>query len=514
MPGSWHNSMQGKFSKDRHEISFMSYKYNEDTNKNEKTESRRTDVYLSSTHCLEIQHSYIHQDEVKLRKKDWEKFGKTLVWLVDGNTPDVKIDHLSDSNTIITFKSSWQFQSFLHNKYEFILLEQNGRVYKVRLQNIKYNMVKVYTSHDIESVAKCLEQTPDNIWDMWNDSNAVPSRMFVYQKGAGNGKTYSIWKSIMMNKDKDHFMILTKQHSAKSVIYHELNEQAKRFEFHFENITDMKQQLLPKHYVVKYTHKSNERQCIVIIGTIDSYVWNLTKSNDGYAGNQFSGNLLEIITNSRCNKITSKGCIKFAQENPFLNVKTEVWIDEAQDLTVDYFYAFEKLMLQTGIDVQIVGDQLQSLEYQTNFMTEALVQNDSADILYIKPEKVNLNRRIKRFGMDEPINGVIPFDKYNLPKITIENKESLIVPKTPSFEIIDAPLRYDDDYHKQLPEFVNTLMNKVKHEVDTHGYLPEDFLFIFPMMSSNPLASELETHLSPAATACGILRSPPTRPFS
>jgi hypothetical protein len=84
MPGIWHNAMQDKFPKDRHEISFMSFSWNE------QTEHRRTDVLLSNTSCLEIQHSHISKDDVELRKKDWEKFGKTLVWLVDGNTSDVK----------------------------------------------------------------------------------------------------------------------------------------------------------------------------------------------------------------------------------------------------------------------------------------------------------------------------------------------------------------------------------------------------------------------------------------
>jgi competence CoiA-like predicted nuclease len=204
--------MQEKFPKDRHEVSFISYSVNE------KTEHRRTDVLLSNTHCLEIQHSYISQDDVGLRKKDWEKFGKTLVWLVDGNTSDVTIEHLSDSNIIITFFAPWKFTCFLHNSYEYILLEQNDRVYKVRLHDIKYKMVKVYKSYDIDSIVNHLIQTPETIWDVWKDSNTVPSRMIVHQKGAGNGKTYSIWKSILMNENKDQYIIVTKQHSAKSVI--------------------------------------------------------------------------------------------------------------------------------------------------------------------------------------------------------------------------------------------------------------------------------------------------------
>jgi hypothetical protein len=490
MPGKWHNTMQEKFPKDRHEVGFISYSVNE------KTEHRRTDVLLSNTHCLEIQHSYISQDDVGLRKKDWEKFGKTLVWLVDGNTSDVAIEHLSDSNIIISFFDPWKFKCFLHNSYEYILLEQNDRVYKVRLHDIKYKMVKVYKSYDIDFIVNYLIQTPETIWDVWEDSNTVPSRMIVHQKGAGNGKTYGIWKSILMNENKDQYIIVTKQHSAKSVIYHELNEQAERSEFHFENITDMKKKMLPKHYVVKYTHKHSQRQCIVIIGTIDSYIWNLTsQTNDVHGCDMFSGLLKNIIENG-CNKIDSKGTIKFAQENPFQNIKSELWIDEAQDLNVDYFYAIRKLILQTGIDVNIIGDQLQSLEYKTNFMTEAFVQCDMPSITFIKPEIVNLNRRIKVTGMFEKINELVPFEDYKLPRIDIENKESLIVPEAPSFEIIDAPIIRSQNDKAQMQEFIDTLLDKVNHEADTHGYLPEDFMFIFPMMKSNVIAGELETRLN------------------
>ena len=51
--GEWHKAMQNKFPKDLHEVSFLSY------SASEKTEQRRTDVLLSNTSCLEIQHSYI-----------------------------------------------------------------------------------------------------------------------------------------------------------------------------------------------------------------------------------------------------------------------------------------------------------------------------------------------------------------------------------------------------------------------------------------------------------------------
>ena len=70
-----------------------------------------------------------------------------------------------------------------------------------------------------------LKTKPEKIWEFWSDENVVKSVLGVYQQGAGNGKTYGIWKSITENIDRKTYIIVTKQHSAKTVIYEELNDQ-------------------------------------------------------------------------------------------------------------------------------------------------------------------------------------------------------------------------------------------------------------------------------------------------
>lgn len=487
--GNWHKRMQAMFPDEQCEIAFVSF------SKLGKHEHRQTDVFLSNSSCLEIQHSRISCNEVGLRKEDWKKFGKTIIWLIDGNTSDVSIETLTDCNTIITFNDPWKFKSFLETGYKFILLECDNQVYKVKLDAIKYKTIKVSKSYEMKNIVACLQTNPEDVWELWEDDNSIPSKMIVYQKGAGNGKTYGIWKSILTNNNKDTFIIITKQHSARTVIYNELNDQAIRSEYHFEDITDMTKTELPKHYVIKYSHKYSNRTCKVIIGTVDSYIYNLSQTSADIHGDMFS-NLLHTIIRNGCNKIDTNGQIKFAKEKLAQNRKAELWIDEVQDLNVDYFYAIQKIMLQTGIDVNIVGDMLQSLEYKTNFMTEAMDTNNMDDIIFIKPEPINKNRRIKVQGMIETINSLVPFKKYNLPAIHIENYESLISPKEPSFEVIEEPIIRTEDDKKKMQEFITTLLEKVNHEVDTNGYVPEDFMFIFPYMKSNSLANELETKLN------------------
>jgi hypothetical protein len=488
MPGEWHNRMEAMFPKERRECGFRTYGGGPIMRAN-----RKTDVFLSNDRCLEIQHSKISRKEVESRARDWDVFGKTLIWLVDGNTPDVCIESLSTGHFFISFDLDWKHASFA-SVYEHILLEHDGRYFKIPLAQIKSNMVVIKQWKTAEEVVDILCSNPRHLWDEWVDDNFVRNRLVVHQQGAGNGKTYGIWKSIVTNGDKNHFVVITKQHSAKHVIYHELCEQAKRGEFHIENMVDPQWAQKPKHYVVKYTHKTSLRSCVVVIGTIDSFVYNVTTANKSQACGVFVGMLQNIIENG-CTKLNSFGNMRFGAESVLCNGKAELWIDEVQDLPPVYFHAIVKIMHQTGMDVHVVGDVLQSLDSTVNFLTEAMVAElPNIDVVVDTPK--NDNRRIQVAGMHDVINRVIRFDRYALPEISV----SSVDPSTqqqhpdqpPPVEIIDTPPKRNDNDEA----YINLIMNKVQYEVATHGYTPEDFLFIFPMIKGNSLVGELESRLN------------------
>ena len=44
---------------------------------------------------------------------------------------------------------------------------------------------------------------PLDIFNLWNNTNNVISKLILWQKGAGNGKTYGLWKEIIENQDKN-----------------------------------------------------------------------------------------------------------------------------------------------------------------------------------------------------------------------------------------------------------------------------------------------------------------------
>ena len=72
-------------------------------------------------------------------------------------------------------------------------------------------------------------------------------------------------------KHKEIFIYLTKVHSAKEVIYNELQEQYKKsllYNLEIEEFDDSN-----KQYKISYYNKITEKECKIIIGTIDSFMY-------------------------------------------------------------------------------------------------------------------------------------------------------------------------------------------------------------------------------------------------
>ena len=483
----WHSRMQSYFPIT--EVKFPKC----DT----QIKERRADVVIEGHNFIvEIQHSKIDDSNVICRTKDYSLHNMKLIWLVDGNTDDVILEKLSTDNFLITFLNDWKYKSFKHN-YDYILLDINDKIFKIPVKKVCNKMILVKEFKNIDYVINILNNNPTNIWNEWLDDNEIKATLRVQQKGAGNGKTFGIWKNISMNKDKELFIIVTKQHSAKSVIYRELNEQSIRNEYHIiENIGDYEEEEKNRKYIIKYKHNHSKRECIVIIGTIDSLIFNLC--NNEYNNSNFFEGLLNTIEEYGVTKVNkSNGSIRYAGKEIKLNKKTELWIDEAQDLPILYFNAVIKLMLQTKIDVVIVGDKLQSLEYKINFMT--CVDDDIPNINIIKENSINKNRRIKVNTMANKINELIHFSDYNLPIINVSNENKLTNINS-SLEILNEPVIYAGvnsvENREKMNKYINLILEKVDYEVKTNKYNPQDFLFIFPIMKANLLACELETRLN------------------
>jgi hypothetical protein len=448
--------------------------------------NRRADVVLNDKYILEIQHSDIADSEVCCRAQDYKLHNKDVIWVIDGNTSDIVLDKLADGSYLIEFNCNWKYKSFVYN-YDYVLLDINELIFKIPVKNVCNKMFHARSYKNIDEVVDILIKNPENIWSLWKDTNEIKPTLKVIQQGAGNGKTFGIWKTVSLNFDKELYIITTKQHSAKEVILKELNDQAERKEFHIiDNIEELKDETFGSQYKVTYKHKKSNRKCLVIIGTIDSFVWNLSSKSIG--GNNYFQGLLNGIIKSGCDKMnTNTGEIYYAGQKIKLNKMTELWIDETQDLPIIYYKAIIKLILNTKIDCVVIGDKLQSLEYENNFITH--IDNDN-NINFIREKPVNINRRIKVKYMAEKINELIHFEKFGLPKIIVENDDDLEYRGENVIEIFS---------HKSLNEAecqVDNIINMVDKEVEQYHYNPEDFLFIFPIMKNNLLADKLETKLN------------------
>ena len=494
MPGEWHDRMEGFFPQDMREIKFYCSSKVSNT-------CRRSDILLNDNRTCEIQHSYISENEIINRFNDWNKFGKKIIWLVDGNS-GIELDKLSTGNYLLIFQQLWKYKSFMKT-YDYILLEKENMAFKIDLKKIKSGMIELKEGKTLEETIHILKENPNEIWDFWEDDNVVKSTLSVHQQGAGNGKTYGIWKSITENTDRKTYIIVTKQHSAKTVIYEELNNQTKRFEtsegreaYHIENMTSDSKENTEKHYVIKYTHKQSKRECTVIIGTIDSFFYNLSHSNA--TGSKFFEGIVENMKENGATKINN-GYMNFGGQSIQLSKESEIWIDEVQDLPENYLHAMIKLMYETQCYMNVVGDKLQSLEFKDNFLT-GIVEGGLPNINIEKKDAVNKNRRIKVTNMNDKINEIIHFDEFNyngipLPKIECDEDIQKNMNKEP-ITCIDTPIIYNNDTDdNKINNYCDKIMEKYIYEVENNNYSPNDFLIIFPIMKNNIIASELQSKI-------------------
>jgi len=490
----WHLKMQSYFAVTE---TWFPNKYPE------QLKSRRADVVIENHNCIiEIQHSKIDDANVKCRHDDYKLHNMTVAWLIDGNTDDVIIEEMSHGGFLIIFKDNWKYKSF-ENCNPNVLLEWNDKIFKIPTKEVNNKMFLAKEWKPIEFIMKQLTTNPKQIWENWDDDNEIKASLKVYQRGSGNGKTYQVWKSILENKDKTTFVILTKQHSAKEVIKKELEDQAKRHEMHIENMLEESHESYNNKYKVTYTHKKTDRKCIVIIGTIDSFIFNIGDTNIS-RGTNFFQKLVDGVASEGPTKVNSNtGGFKYAGENLFLNKKAEIWIDEASDLDENYYQAFIKTMLETKIDVVIVGDKLQSLDNEINMTT--LANNTNNPNIYIeKKQPSNINRRICVKGMKEKLNKLIDFKRYELPEISIDsNREKELLERDEDvIEVIDQPPStllentYNEDEREKRNTFIKLIINKIDFEIDKYKYSPEDFEIIFPIMKKNTMALELETRIN------------------
>ena len=324
-------------------------------------------------------------------------------------------------------------------------------------------------------------------------SCSIP-KLIVKQKGAGNGKTYD---AVQLTNDDDKYetkLYLTKAHSAVHVIMKEFEDQLEEDKLNISvNNIDEKS----KKYDIKYYFKKNNIKKRIIIATIDSFIWSMAKRTDINSVNKFKSWVDDVIKQIHIEKN-----VAFTKEGIFLE-KTLIIGDEMQDLSEDYMEALIKVIKDTGADMYIVGDKLQSISIPHNAFTKICdleIPRDSIKYDYYSEflykdiniciyRPVNESNRFNSLYNIKFLNHLIPFKKFGLPEIEVAPyKEGPFSDDPNDLCVFSGDCIYADEIDETLISGeAEEVMKYYIKEVEENNLYPKDFIFITPFVNKNPL---------------------------
>uniref|UniRef100_A0A6C0LPI8 Competence protein CoiA nuclease-like domain-containing protein n=1 Tax=viral metagenome TaxID=1070528 RepID=A0A6C0LPI8_9ZZZZ len=471
----WHCEWQGNFPNTE-----VEYK-----KKDKQIKDRRADVSLdNSIYNLEFQHSEIELQEVKNRKNDYGLHNREIIWIIDGNdTIKVKYLEYSDRYYLDFISDKWKYESFID--YEYIFIDIYDILYKIYPKQVKNCMIDVEPPLDKETFIKYINENNQNIH---NVNLPLQCSLYIKQQGAGNGKTFGLIQNIE-SKDFEHykcFIIVTKQHSAKTVIYNELKNQIDNN--HLKHISDLIYVNENNKYQISYKNTNTNTTCHILIATIDSLMYSLGDIKTKEI-NKFEGIISSIIDGYiEKQKIRSISCNGKSYK---LNKEMCLFVDETQDLSDDYAKAIITIMRNKYIDTYIVGDRLQSITLEDN----AFQYFSNHEFSYIQKKQykpTNLCRRFYHNDLVKFINYIIPFSKYSLPEIEQYREDD--EPFKSHLKLFEGKCVYATETNENIiNREVEKILKYYDNEVILNNYKPNDFLIVTPFTKKNALVNALET---------------------
>ena len=311
-------------------------------------------------------------------------------------------------------------------------------------------------------------------------------QVYFNQRGAGCGKTYESIQLLNKFKNKKIIVYLTKTHSAKEVIYGELRSQYN--DGHLYNIS-LVSETLDKKYKIVFKRQDEPLEVTIIIGTIDSFTYSVyDKSEQLNTTDPFN----DIVNKIHEGKIVRE--INYGNTKIKIDYETLIIIDEAQDLGKNYMEAFISIVNTTKSDLYIIGDKLQSIWDTKNIYTCI----EDADISKItKSEGINKVMRFHNELFKHFVNSLVPYHKYNLPKVEqicdrpCKYEHESITPYT----IFEVPSTFRTDID-DMYNVIRNIKTYMCQEIDKYNYVPNNFMFIFPILKKNTFAHVLSLELN------------------
>jgi hypothetical protein len=399
------------------------------------------------------------------------------------------------TQTITHAKNAIRTEEYNCTKCNGCLVLRNGKIraphfsHRIRCQlTVQSHINKPKISKCVHCNTECtwlnhdyiwIKEYADKVYYFKQDCELCKyGQIYLNQRGAGCGKTY---ESIQLMNDprfqyKTTFIYLTKMHSAKEVIYTEIQEQEKKFKY----LKMEKNDPSGKQYKISFLKK--DVTINVLIGTIDSFTYAMADKSVPIDDQDYFRGIVATIQNGN---IVSPELVKYAQQNMNLCRKTLVIIDEAQDLEPEYIKAFESLITKTNIDVYVIGDKLQSIWGGNNIYT--YMENNDLAIPVLKNNGRNHVMRFHNEHFKPFVNSIIDFKKYGLPPIeAICNKPGCLHSDEIPYQLFKT-----DDYDYTSDKVIEYMMV----EIEKHGYLPHNFMIIFPILKNNVLAEVLHSKI-------------------
>ena len=506
MPGIWHTCTQNLFPESHQEVRFDILHFNE--NDKETKRSRIADVCPNDETVLECQHSRITLTEVNARNDDYsKKFGKKVIWLIDCTDHMIPPKLISEEGEkevwLIEFEKKWHVDSMRDCKILFA--DFGERIFRIPIEKVIHRIICVFGSwkKNTEFVAHLISDVEIEI--------EIPTQctLTVAQDPHGSGKTYSLTRMILFpekvkieNRESiiksGMFIIVTKPHSAKEVVYSE-------FILHLKNsgleITESYEE--NRKYIVKFT-RSNGDKIMCIFGTADSLMYNLSENR--VKGSDVFMNLVKTIHKHGPTKLQGpKGRFKYAGEQPRMNNKTTIITDEATMLPESYADAFSTLMSMCNVNLHLAGDVQQSTYYEDNLLTRVVSEyNSHGQSLPSFPSCKTImdpGNEVRRFGptLVNDFRNVVMRGFHENPTHNLNIKIPIAAPdvvhtrglySVHEFPIVDVG---DDAESESVIEAVDCIMEQLRHDVYEFKLLPNDLILVTPFVTSNIVMDEVQT---------------------
>ena len=510
MPGQWHTNMQDLFPPAQQEVEF-SFVHSATDGKVTKRQ-RFADVCVGET-VVEYQHSRITRREVNDRNDDYgHKLGQTVAWVIDCTEnmaipKKVSSDEDVEEVWMLEFEKKWHVESMRGCRVLFAVFydpDWGERIFRVPIESVVHRLVLVFGSwtDKTEWKAHVTSELEEDV------KSPKQSTLTVAQDPHGSGKTYRLTR-MMIHTDLpeyascdayDTFIVVTKPHSAKEVVYAEFMEHLREAGFPYD------ESFSNKKYIVRFTRPSGA-VIMCIFGTADSLMYNLC-DNKMHGADIFT-NLVKTIHKHGPTKLEGpKGSFRYAGQQPHMNKKTLIITDEATMLPESYADAFSTIMALCHVDVHLAGDVQQSGFFEHNLLTRVVREyNEAADACELPSFRgcrviICIGNEVRRFNQalvdfrNTVMRGFHEAPSHNLQiPIPVAALDVTHARGEWFLHTIQQTRARDDPQSEQVVEAVETIMGKLRHDVYDSKLLPNDILIITPFVKNNPTMDELQTSI-------------------